>query len=460
MRNMNRRVIPLLVLACLLALAGCASALQTPYATPAVDLPGQWKSATASAPVSATGWSRDFGDPDLDRLVDLALARNNNLAAAALRVRQAQIQAGLSQDALNPTLSATGSLARGHHLRSSEATRSQSLSLSASYQVDLWGKLAGQRDAAVWEARATEEDRQSTVLSLAGTTIDLYWQIAYLNERLDLSQESIAYARKTLELARAKRQAGAISGLEAAEAEQSLASQEAGREDLLRQLEEAHNALAVLFDQPPGRVMANPQRLPRGPLPEVAAGLPAELLSRRPDLRAAELRLRESLAGVDVAKASFYPALALTGELGASSTALRRLLQDPIGTVLAEMTLPFLQYNQLKLTQELAQSQYDEAVVNFRQTLYQALVDVENALSARQRYAAQGVKLEQALRAARQAESLYEVRYRSGQVALQSWLDAQETRRAAEVSLAQNRLDRLNTQVSLYLALGGAPIAP
>ncbi len=460
MRNMTHKLGSLIVLASLLALGGCAAALQTPYATPALDLPGQWKNAGAAGQVSASGWSREFGDPALDRLVDQALARNNDLAVAALKLRQAQLQAGLSQDALNPTLGASGSLSRGHHLRTTEATRSQALSLSASYQVDLWGKLASQRDADAWEALATEEDRQSTALSLVGTTIDLYWQIAYLNERLALSQESIAYARQTLELARTKRQAGAISGLETAEAEQSLASQEASHEDLLRQREEAYNALAVLFDHPPGQVMADPRRLPRGPLPTVAAGLPAELLGRRPDLRAAELRLRESLAGVDVAKASFYPTLSLTGELGTSSTALRRLLQDPIGTVLAEMTLPFLQYNQLRLSQELAQAQYDAAVVQFRQTLYEALVDVENALAARQRQAAQGAKLEQALRAARQAESLYEVRYRAGQVALQSWLDAQETRRTAEVSLAQNRLDRLNTQVSLYLALGGAATAP
>lgn len=460
MRDMTRGLIGLIVLAALLTMDGCASAIKTPYATPALELPGQWKNLSAPGQASVAGWSREFGDPELDRLVGQALARNNNLAIAALKVRQAQIQAGLSQDALNPTLSAGANLSRGHHLRTTEATRSQSLSLAASYQVDLWGKLASQRDADAWEALATEEDRQSTALSLVGTTIELYWRIAYLNERLDLSQESIAYARKTLELARAKRQAGAVSGLETAEAEQSLASQEAGREDLLRQREEAYNALAVLFDQPPGRVMADPRRLPRGPLPAVAAGLPAELLGRRPDLRAAELRLRESLAGVDVAKASFYPTLSLTGELGSSSSALRRLLQDPIGAVLAETTLPFLQYNQLRLNQELAQTQFDAAVVNFRQTLYEALVDVENALSARQRYAAQGVSLEQALRAARQAENLYEARYRAGQVAMQSWLDAQETRRAVEVSLIQNRLDRLNTQVSLYLALGGAPIAP
>lgn len=457
---MTQKICSLIVLASLLALGGCASALKTPYATPALDLPGQWKNPNPPGQVSASGWSREFGDPALARLVDQALARNNNLAVAALKLRQAQLQAGLSQDALNPTLGASANLNRGHYLRTTEATRSQALGLSASYQVDLWGKLASQRDADAWEALATEEDRQSTALSLVGTTIDLYWQIAYLNERLALSQESIAYARQTLELARTKRQAGAISGLETAEAEQSLASQEASHEDLLRQREEAYNALAVLFDQPPGQVMADPLRLPREPLPLVAAGLPAELLGRRPDLRAAELRLRESLAGVDVAKASFYPTLALTGELGTSSTALRRLLQDPIGTVLAEMTLPFLQYNQLRLSQELAQAQYDAAVVQFRQTLYEALVDVENALGARQRQAAQGAKLEQALRAARQAESLYEVRYRAGQVAMQSWLDAQEIRRTAEVSLAQNRLDRLYTQVSLYLALGGAATAP
>lgn len=239
------------------------------------------------------------------------------------------------------------------------------------------------------------------------------------------------------------------------EAEQNLAAQQASRTDLLRQQVETANALALLFDNPPGQRYAIPAALPTRPLPPLQAGMPAELLSRRPDLRAAELRLRGTLATVDATRASYYPTLTLTAAVGGSSNALRDVLQNPIATLGAGLVLPFLQWNQMQLSIKVSQADYELAVVNFRSTLYSAFGDVENALSARRQYADQTLLLERNLQAAQAAERLYELRYRSGSVALKSWLDAQEKRRTAEITLAQNRLDALKNQVTLYQALGG-----
>ncbi|MCH1998827.1 TolC family protein, partial [Achromobacter xylosoxidans] len=242
-------------------------------------------------------WWRNFNDPVLDGLVDGALARNNDLAAAAIRVRRAQLQAGLAQDQLIPQLSGTGNVTRARNLRGErEITRTNSAELSIGYEVDLWGKLSRQLDAAEWEALASEQDRQSSALSLVGTTATLYWQTAFINQRIASSLESIAYARKTQELVRAQYAAGGASALEVAEAEQTVASQQAAHALLVQQRVEYVNALAILFDGPPDRTMADPQRLPQYPLPQAREGVPAELLGRRPDLRAAELRLRESLS--------------------------------------------------------------------------------------------------------------------------------------------------------------------
>jgi outer membrane protein TolC len=195
--------------------------------------------------------------------------------------------------------------------------------------------------------------------------------------------------------------------------------------------------------------------LPDGALPAVTAGAPASLLSRRPDLRAAELRLRKSVATVDATKVSFYPSLTLTGSVGGSSEALSHVLSDPVGTLGAGLILPFVQWRDMQRSVAISQADYEVAVLGYRQSWYQALSDAENALSARVQYEAQGVSLAQALKAAQTAERLSEVRYRSGSVALKIWLDAQETRRQAENNLAQNRLNRLNALVTLYQALGG-----
>lgn len=215
------------------------------------------------------------------------------------------------------------------------------------------------------------------------------------------------------------------------------------------------------MDAPPGAPLlaqllpAEPARLSAQALPAVDAGLPAELLARRPDLRAAESRLRSLLASGDATRASYYPALTLTGSLGTSSTALLGLLSNPAAALGAGLSLPFLNRQEMRLSGELVTAQYEEAVVNFRQTLYAAFADVEDALSARSQYLRQGELLAQQLAAAREAERLYEVRYRAGSTALRTWLDAQQSRRTAELAVEENRLNQLNALATLYRVLGG-----
>jgi outer membrane protein TolC len=203
--------------------------------------------------------------------------------------------------------------------------------------------------------------------------------------------------------------------------------------------------------------MADPENLSLVTLPTIPAGLPAQLLGRRPDLRATELRLREYLADTDAARASFYPALSLTGSLGSASTELSDMLNNPITALVSSLTFPFLNWNTLELDLKVSQAEYDEAVVNFRQTLYEAMEEVENALSNRDHLAGQGSHLDENLAAAREVERIYEVRYKSGSGILKDWLDAQDTRRTAEESVAENLYNQLANFVVLYQALGGEP---
>jgi len=437
-------------------LAGCAST-QAPYAAPQASVPAQWPHGARDARAATGAWWTAFGDPALDQLVQAALAANNDLAAAGIRVRRAQLQAGLADTNLRPQLSGSVSSSAARSLDGGGTTRASSSTLGASYEVDLWNRLGAQRDAARWEAQATVQDREATAQALVGTTATLYWQLGYLRERITAAEASVAYAERTQALVQAQYRAGAVSSLEVAETTQTVASQRAALSQLQQQQVEAANALALLFDgQQPDAAAQAPQQLPRTALPAVAEGLPAELLGRRPDLRAAELRLRESYATIDATRASYYPALTLTGALGGSSSALFNVLQNPLATLGAGLSLPFLQRTRMDLNIQVSQTQYEEAVVNFRQTLYQALADVDNALSARSRYAEQAVQLEQSLAAAQQAERLYETRYRLGAVPLRTWLDAQQTRRSAETALAENRYNQLVNHATLSKALGGS----
>ncbi len=412
--------------------------------------------SAASTAATAANWWRSFGDPVLEQLIDDALRTNNDLAAAAIRVYRARLQAGLADTNLTPnvTLGATGSVSRT--LDTHQMGRSSGLAGTLNYELDLWGRLAALRDAARWEADATAADRDAARLSLIGTTAALYWQIGYLNQQIALADANIAYAERTLALVRSRHAAGAVSGLDVAQAEQSLSAQRAAQTQLVQQRTENRHALAILFDRPPQAPAAEPAALPDAPLPTVPAGLPAELLGRRPDLRAAELRLRESLANVDATRTSFYPTFTLTGNVGTSSTSLERVLANPIATLGLGLALPFIQWNTMQLQIKVSQTQYEEAVVNFRQKLYTALSEVENALSARVQLDRQAQQRTLSLAQAQRAETLARIRFEAGATGVQPWLDQQQRLRDAQSAAALNRLDRLNNQMNLYKALGGA----
>lgn len=441
-----------------LALSGCNGLLpRSRYVRPAVTLPQQWQESrvTGSSVATKEQWWRDFNDPTLSELIERALKTNNNLAAATIMVKRAQLSSKLTNTNLTPSVSASVDSNYRRDLNSHMETKSSSLTGTASYEIDLWGKLASARDASKWEAEATESDRRSTALSLIGTVAINYWTIAYLNERISTVEASIAYAEKILELVEVKYQAGSVSALDKVQARQTVASQKAQLTQLLQQRTEARNALAILFDQPPENTLPELQSLPSGPLPKVDAGLPATLLAQRPDLQAAELRLKKYLASVDNTRASYYPSFTLTGSLGTSSTSLVEVIKNPYALLGVGLSLPFIQWNTMKLNVEISKTDYEEAVVNFRQTLYSALSDVENALSARTNHTEEIKQLEESLALSRKAEQLAEIRYRAGATALQSWLDAQESRRDAERALAVVRLGQLKNCMTLYQALGG-----
>lgn len=337
--------------------------------------------------------------------------------------------------------------------------RGVSLSSGVSYEVDLFGRLDRQTEAARWEAAATAEDLQATAQSLIGNTANLYWQLGYLNERLVVQNQNLQSSQKLLDLVRVQYRAGAVSGLEVAQAEQAVQSQRASLSQLQQQLVETRTALAILLQIPVQQLnIQEPQRLPVIRLPVIGAGLPAEILARRPDLRAAELRLHQALATKDATRASYYPSISLTGNLGSTSTSLTQLLQNPALTLGANLSLPFLQWNDMKRDLAISELDYEKSILNYRQTLYQAFADVENALSARTELDKQVRYQEQNLALAERTERLYEVRYRNGAVALSNYLDAQETTRNARIALVQAKQNQYNAYVTLMQALGGSPI--
>lgn len=474
-----------------LGVAACGTLTRTAWTRPHVTIPQHWQAESAAAgriassviagtsstqsgasgsskplPADAEAksngdsdidpWWHAFGDPELDRLVARALADNHDLKTAVANLRAAQFAVDLARANQLPTISASAGLSNSHSLRGAHVvSHVNSLLASASYVVDLWGALASSVDAARWEERATEQDERTAKMTVASLVAGDYWLLALLTEQIEQSDASIRYGEQTLALTNARYMSGAVTAVDLLAARQSLASLRASRYALLVQQTQAENALAILLGQPPGEVFVVPSARLMTPLPTVAPGVPASVLARRPDVKAAELRTRSLLAAADAIRTSFYPSLILTGSAGTTSDALRNLLQNPIGTIAANVAAPFLNIWTMKAQVGSAQTAYDAAAVAFTKTFYQALADVENALAARADYRVEIMQCADALDAARQSEQRIGWQYQAGSIPLQNWLDAQQATRNADAELASVRYAILVEQVALYVALGG-----
>ncbi len=425
------------------------------------DTPGglEWQAdVTPTSDTTGDPWWTRFGDKGLDALMPVVLAANNDVFSASLRARRALLEADLAGVPAIPNL--TGSLDAGRTMPLSGSAKPRNnvgTGLGLSYEVDLWGRIAAARSAAGMEAMASAEDVDAARLTVVAATLSTWWRLAHANHSIASAKAGLETAYRTRDIVATMLRARTVSELDRLEMEQTIEAQKAALAALEREREAQRAALAVLLNGAPNPV-AEPEALPGGDPPTLAAGLPASLISRRPDLRAAELRLRASLRRTDERKAGYFPSLTLSGNLSTGGQELADLLSNPVGALASRIALPFLNLKEMGLTLQVSQAQYDEAVAGFRGTVLTALSEVATGLSARQALARQEQHLAQSLALQRQVQGLYEVRLSAGAVPLRTLLETQERTRQAENAVIDNRLSRLLNEATLYRALGGGPV--
>ena len=240
------------------------------------------------------------------------------------------------------------------------------------------------------------------------------------------------------------------------QASQQKAGKQADLSSLTLQREQAGNALRLLLGRSSGPLEFAPTSLAMSPIPTLAVGIPADVLSRRPDVRAAELRLRKTLARGDEIRTGFYPTLSLTGGASTTSDTLTQVLQNPVGTLGATLALPFLEYNKTRLSIASSEIDYQIAETEFRKQLYTALLEVEDGLAARQQGEQRLRYLEQQLAYAKEAERLAGARFLAGATGVQPWLDEQNRLWDAELGVLAQQQSQLKTMAGIYRALGGS----
>lgn len=437
-----------------LALVGCA--INTPVLSPQIAAPAAWNEAVApGASVIAPDWWKSFDSAELQALVTEALAGSPDLAIATERVRQAEAQVRAAGSSLFPSLD----LGFSSRASRSEGTNSESssASLSASYEVDLWGRNRAGVRAAEADLRATTYDRETARITLVAGVANAYFEVLSLRGRLAVARENLAIAQRVLSLVQARARSGAVSPLDVARQEAAVLSQRASLLPLEQLERQTLAALAVLAGRLPEGFDVKATGVAVLSVPSISPGLPADLLARRPDLAAAEAGLVAANADLSAARAALLPSIQLTGSAGIASGALLAFLNGPATTIAlaASVLQPIFDGGRLRGQKAIAESRERELVETYRKAILSGFKDVEQALAAASRLGQQEQLQDAVQTRARESLRLAEVRYRAGADDLLTVLDAQRTLFSAQDQLAQARVSRLQSAVSLYKALGG-----
>jgi NodT family efflux transporter outer membrane factor (OMF) lipoprotein len=441
-----------------LALTGCS--VTSPMLTPDVAAPAAWNEpAGAAATAVSPDWWKRFDSAELQSLVDQALAGSPDLAIAAERVRQAEAQVRVAGASLFPSLDlgAGSSTRTTNNDRSSITTNASSATLSASYEVDLWGRNRAGVNAAKSSLQATIYDRDAARLTLISGVATSYFEVLSLRSRLAVAKENLGIAQRVRDLVAARVRNGANTQLDLSRQEATVLSQQAALLPLEQQERQTLAALAVLIGRVPEGFDVKATGVDALNVPSIDPGLPSDLVVRRPDLASAEAQLAAANADVAAARAAMLPSISLTGSLGAASGALLSFVSGGTSTIGLALSVlqPIFDGGRLSGQKAAAESRERELVESYRKVILAAFKDVEDALVAASRQSEQEALQAKVQVEAREALRLAEVRYREGADDLLSVLDAQRTLFNAQDQLSQIRLNRLEAAVSLYKALGG-----
>ncbi|WP_460449324.1 efflux transporter outer membrane subunit [Alsobacter sp. SYSU BS001988] len=443
-----------------LALAGCLP-IEKPDAS--IAPPSNFKAAKGSpggAPANVAWW-RAFRSPELTRIMEAVETDNFDIGAAAYRIVQADAQARIAGAALLPTLDGAANASRIRSAGSGGGRGTErnlfATSLSASYEIDFWGKNRAALTAAQNAAQASRFDRDTVALSTLATTATTYFNLLGAQDRLRIARDNLASASRVLALIRERVAVGTATSLDEAQQATVVAQLRAAIPPLEQQIEQDASTLAVLLGRAPERVAIKGGGVARVAFPRIDPGLPSELLARRPDVRSAEEQLAAASADVTVARAQFYPSIQLTGQGGFESLALKSLFGPGAGfyTLAAGLAQPIFSGGRLEGQLQQAQGRQSELLELYRKSIVSAFADVERALVAVRQLARQEQLEAQAVESSRKAYQISEQRLREGTVDIVTVLNTQSSLFQSLDALAQVRIARLQAIVALYQALGG-----
>ncbi len=430
-------------------LVGCGTAPTREEVTPV--LPAGFSDTGEEA--AAEKWWHDLDDPQLDRLMEEALTGNLSLSAAHARLNQAEATARREGSDRIPDLDATASAER-ERIDSQDATESYTVGLAASYEVDLWGRVRAEHDAAALDAEASRADLRAAAITLSAQVARTWYSRVEARARLDLLDEQLHTARQNLELVERRFRTGHAPAADRHRQRRTIEGLEGERARAAARLATIDHELAVLLGQP-----ATDYQAPEGELPEPAAlpatGLPAELIQQRPDIQAHFHRLQAADARTAAAVANRFPRLNLTAALTSPAASTGDLMSTWVTTLGADLALPLFDGGGRRAEVERSRAATDEAVLDYAEAVLEAVAEVEDALVRERHQRVYLTRLEAQVAEAEELLDLTRRRYRHGDADHLAVLDAEEGLLDARGLLLEARREALEYRIDLHRALAG-----
>jgi len=450
-----------------LAVAGCA--VGPDYERPALDVPGAYREPAAAAQAAAPAegeWWRLFADPDLDALEEQVRIANQDLQLAIARVDEARATARIARSELMPTVTLDPSYTVGKvspNRPLAPAARQNGtyfqdvvIPFDLSYEIDLWGRVRRSFESATAAARASERDFEFVSLSLAAEVATEYFGVRSLDAQAAVLDRSRDVFAEQLRVVEARRRAGLVSDLDVAQARTQLASTIGRQADVARQRAELEHSLAVLCGQPASGFSIAERPLDALP-PEIPAGVPSDLLARRPDVVEAEQNLVSANAEIGVAKALFFPQVRLTGAAGLESVSLTAVArwESRLWEIGPSISMPIFEGGRLRANLSAAEARWAQSVASYRETVLGAFRDVEDALVGVRLRADQDAAVRDAVEASGRAAEVARAQYDRGIVDYLQVAVAEATHLDLELQAAQVAEQRLDASIQLVKAIGG-----
>jgi NodT family efflux transporter outer membrane factor (OMF) lipoprotein len=438
-------------------LLGCS--VGPDYQRPDTPTPPDWLANTGKAEWPSADWWRGFKSPTLDGYVDQAQQANFDLAAAIARIREADAQAEIAGAPLLPSIGANANVT---HERTSTGAGLKTFTeyapgLTASYELDFWGKNRAAAEAAQQTALASRFDQETVELTVLTSVANSYFQALAFRDRLAVAEENLSSAETILKGLQLQEQTGVANALDVAQQQTTVSTLNATIPPLRQQLQQNLDALAILVAQPAQSVQLAPGKLGDLAFPVVAPGLPSELLARRPDVAEAEAQLKSANANITVARAAYFPSISLTGSGGFASTALGSAFNPANGIFAlgAGLTQPIFEGGAIEGQYEQSKARYDELVADYKKSVISAFSNVQDALTGVQQTTDQLGRQQAAEAAAQRAYEIATSQLHAGTINILTVLNTEGALFTARDATVQARLARLQALVSLFNALGG-----